>query len=308
MMPQGGFTVLIHTALIIIVWIFRKLRYVTHAGIRLPRATLVAVPLLAIAICTTAGMLIATALAEQPTYTLFMGTPQACAPHTFTLPEGPVAILRIDDIQAHAWRDIQLRMIDDALARDMRPVLGVIPVGFMRDGYLFSFLRARRCDVEIALHGWDNQDTADGRGEFAYLSERESLARLEQGKSALAKIEPNIRTFIPPENEMSLGALASLGQAGFSVLSSGGGRPDDFHATTYDFATDQLHTPASILTKCNERFVRGQHCVIMVHPQDFSMNDHELDPEKYAHYTALLDALVVGGVRVVRFSDLYAPR
>ena len=52
---------------------------------------------------------------------------------------GNKVVLRIDDIQAYSWRNISIKMIEDALARKMPVVLGVIPLDLLEDDKLVGY-------------------------------------------------------------------------------------------------------------------------------------------------------------------------
>ena len=216
-----------------------------------------------------------------------------------------MAILRIDDIQAFAWSDVQQRMIADAFARGNTPVLGVIPKGLKSDADLYGFLRSNRCNVEIAQHGYDHVGP-DGSGpEFAGVTEREAYRDIMTGKDIIETLSrEEVVTFIPPENTQSADALRAIERAEIPVISSEGASRWDYHAATFDYDADVLVSTEAVLSECDEHFKSATACVIMLHPQDF-VTANALDESKYAVYTSLLDELSKRGIEIVRFKDVY---
>ena len=303
MMPTGGFTLLIHLFINAIFFVARLVG-ITRTSVVLPQVALLALPLLVVLIFGAAHLVITQALAEEPTYSYFTPAAAPCPKPEPIDFERPTVVLRIDDVQAYMWRDISIRMTDDALARSMPPVLGVIPKGLSRGVALTSYLKSHRCEVEIAMHGWDHIPVEDGSGEFAYLSTGAALEHLLRGIEALARVSADVVTFIPPENEISDGTIEALPMAGLPIFSSGQGRPGDYDISTYDFVLERLETPGYVLSHCRRLFDEGAPCIIMFHPQDYAVNG-ELDAEKYERYLAILDGLASEGVVAARFSDLY---
>lgn len=217
---------------------------------------------------------------------------------------GKRAVLRIDDIQAFAWRDISERMIDDARSRSIMPLLGVIPLNLKDDSRMYGYLRSVRCDVEMAIHGWDNKVSADGEAEFQNLSEEEAYDRISRGKDILEWLSREaVITFIPPNNIYSEGTAQALKRSGIIYVTSEGTAELDYHATTYDFGEHRLVSAQEVLDACAQRFKADNICIIMMHPQDFA-TDGNLDEEKYALYLSILDTMRQSGVTFVRFKDL----
>jgi hypothetical protein len=216
-----------------------------------------------------------------------------------------MVIVRIDDIQAYAWSDIQRKMIDDALARQIPPSLAVIPLGLRDDLNLYNYLRSVRCNVEYALHGWDNLELVPGRGEFAELSERDARDRLEKGIAVIERLaHAQVTTFVPPLNAVSDGARKAISKMGIPVISSqDDSKKYDYDATTFDFTIDEFVGADPVLHECEIEFAEDGLCVIMLHPQDF-ITDGILDHRKYAEYIRVLDVLKERSATFVRFSDL----
>lgn len=254
-------------------------------------------------ILMTGARLIANALEGENNFDIIQPIVNPC-PYTYVKEEGKLAVLRIDDIQAFAWRDIAERMIEDARVRNIKPVLGVIPLNLKDDSRMYGYLRRARCEIETALHGWDNKVSEESSAEFERLSENEAEEKISRGKEILEWLtREDIITFIPPNNIYSEGTARALQKAGFKYVTSEGKAEFDYHAATYNFGADQLVPANEVVGACRARFEAGKICVIMMHPQDFAA-DSRLDEEKYAVYLSVLDAMRREGAMFVRFKDL----
>ncbi len=254
-------------------------------------------------IFATGARLIANARAGENNIDIIQPLVNPC-PYTYARESGKLAVLRIDDIQAFAWRDISERMTRDALARHIKPVLGVIPLNLKDDARMYKYLRSVRCEVEMALHGWDNKVSDEGVAEFERLSEEEAEEKISRGKEVLEWLaREDIVTFIPPNNIYSEGTGRALQKAGFKYVTSEGAAEFDYHATTYNFSASRLVPTDEVVDACKRRFEAGEICVVMMHPQDFASGD-KLDEAKYAVYLSVLDAMAREGTSFVRFKDL----
>lgn len=217
---------------------------------------------------------------------------------------GRTVILRLDDVQALAWRDISIQMIDEALRRNMPVVLGVIPMRLERDEKMVDYLKRNECNIEIAQHGWShNIDSNLDIAEFSDLSKEEAYAKIIKGKRVLESITNRpITTFIPPNNRYSSGTVAALDETGFKVVSSEGSEYFDYTASTYNFEKQELVSVANVINDCNKSLDQKETCMIMLHPQDYTDNG-VLDLEKYKNYLQLLDALEAMNVSFVKIQD-----
>ena len=216
-----------------------------------------------------------------------------------------MAILRLDDVQAYAWADIALRMMDDARERDIPLVLGVIPKGLRDDASTYTYLREHRCFHEIAQHGWDhNSETAGESPEFRGVPYDEALDDIERGKAVLeALARERMTTFIPPNNEMSVETYRAVEKLQIPIVSSEGENRYDFAATTFDYGDDRVTSVERMMEDCRERTASSDLCVIMLHPQEFA-TDGVFDNQKYQLYLDLLEELRKENYSIVRFKDL----
>jgi len=212
-------------------------------------------------------------------------------------------ILRIDDVQAFAWRETQIKMIEEALERNMTLVLGVIPGipgSLFEDVELSNFLRRNRCDVEIAIHGYEHSYREFGDLEF-------SEAREKIGKSLdiLGLIGSDIVSFIPPDNAISNDSILALGSHGIDVVSAGyDSGKYGFTSSTYDWANKKLESTKVVLKECEYALDTSGLCIIMLHPQDYSDGKGNHDPEKYDEYLALLDGVAKLDAEIITLRDL----
>ncbi len=227
-----------------------------------------------------------------------------CVPIPEPILHDRMVVLRLDDVQAHSWSGVNIKMMEDALTRDMPIVAGVIPKGIENDFRMMSFLMKQNCNIEIALHGYTHHIDLGyntEHGEFYGLTRKEAEEKLH---AALDEVRPlvdtPIVTFIPPQNQISAEAHAVLSEFGITHLSSEGMGVYDYDAKTWD------GVPAlEVAHDCEKRFDAGDKlCVIMLHPQEFSNKDLQVDEEKYREYIKLLDLLGTMQVSVVRFSDV----
>ncbi len=215
-----------------------------------------------------------------------------------------MVVLRLDDVQAFSWDEVNIRMMEDTLARGMPIVAGTIPKDINTDFKMVSFLNKHNCNIEVALHGYTHHIDLDyiaQDGEFHSISADEARIRLRKAIAEIGTvIDTPIRSFIPPQNQISAEAKRVLPEFGITHLSSEGNDMYDYDAKTWGGIS-----AIEVIETCEQRFAKGdQLCVIMLHPQEFSDEHMHVDEEKYHEYTKLLELLGEIDVSVVRFSDV----
>lgn len=209
-------------------------------------------------------------------------------------------VLRVDDIQAYYLKNIQSMMIQDALNMNKTLSLSVIPYGLLDDKEITQLLKENRCKLEIGLHGYDNTDF-----EFQNISYKEANSKIKKGLKILEEIEPKIITFIPPNNEISEDGRKAVYNNGIKVISSGSWNKEfGFSVSTYDWGNHSFTDYHEILEKCWNELEKGETCIVMIHPQDYTTNG-VLDYSKYTQYISLLSAIDSLNATVVTFRDLY---
>lgn len=215
-----------------------------------------------------------------------------------------MAIIRIDDIQAYYLEDISIKMMDDAKSRGIPLSLGVIPKAIDENTPIRQYLKKNLCWLEIAQHGWDHQGITPDTPEFYGVDKATATSDINRGKVILENLtEEKITTFIPPLNSVSDDAREVITEAGIRIISSEGINKFDYGATSFNFLTDTLNSPETILRDCKTRVELTSLCVVMMHPQDFTTKN-ALDPVKYAMYLDTLDSLQGANYTFVRFKDL----
>lgn len=251
-----------------------------------------------------ASLLVRYAITGDNNLDLLTNFIQPCEPFEIRAGE-KMAIVRIDDIQAHAWEGIAYRMMDEALQRKIPLLLGVIPKNLEDSQGMYAYLRNHRCNFEIAQHGWDHNDETGGESpEFRGMSKDDAYRDISRGKDILERLaRERMTTFIPPNNEASKGALEAIEELNIPIVSSEGETRFDYGAATFDYDVDSIVSVERVLADCDERFLASDVCVIMLHPQDF-LSDGAIDEKKYAIYPQLLDELQKRNIPIVRIKDL----
>ena len=215
-----------------------------------------------------------------------------------------MVILRLDDVQAFSWSEVNIRIMEDTLAHNMPIVAGVIPKDINTDFRMVSFLNKHNCNIEIALHGYTHHIDLDyiaEDGEFHSLTANEARERLRKALAEISLVIGSpVRTFIPPQNQISSEAARVLPEFGITHLSSEGSGVYDYDAKTWGGIS-----ALEVVEACEQRFATGDPlCVIMLHPQEFSDAQMHVDEEKYREYLKLLELLEEIDVSIVRFTDV----
>jgi peptidoglycan/xylan/chitin deacetylase (PgdA/CDA1 family) len=296
MMPTGGISLFLH---LLINVFYRLMKY--------PRRIVPFLIIFAVASVLIIGgrAAVVNSLKSENNLELLEDTLTVCKPVAQAYSENKV-ILRVDDIQANAYREMMEDIVKDAQKYNMRLVLGIIPKNLLEDKKLVRFLKKNSCNVEAALHGWSHvSDENDDLFEFEEMGADEARAKIQDGKKILAQVFDNpVVTFIPPGNEISDETKDVLDEEGIKYVSSGYvGGDFDMTAGTFDFPSKSLVSNDEILKRCEAKFEEKKPCIIVMHPQDY-MTDDKPDQGKYWFYIDLLNKLRNENVYSVTFSDL----
>lgn len=209
-------------------------------------------------------------------------------------------VIRIDDIQAYYHRDLQIKMLEELKKRGMVSSLAVIPFNLMEDKKMVRYLTQNKCDFEIGLHGYENTDY-----EFQNIDYYNANLKLEKGLDILNKIDSEIISFIPPNNEISVEGRQAVFDKGIKVISSGFQNKEfGFSASTFDWERDIFVNHIEVLKDCEKVLDKNETCIIMIHPQDYLTNN-KFDSVKYKEYEKLLEGLSGLNATIVTFRDLY---
>ena len=218
-------------------------------------------------------------------------------------------ILRLDDVQSGAWTSISIKMMNDVLERNLPIVAGIIPKYIEEDKIIKQFFKKNDCKVEIAIHGYDHGsgEYGDSNGEFAFLNQIDTKEKIALAKQSIAKIsDQNLNIFIPPNNQISDEARATLKESDF-IISSEGEDYYDYDSATWDFGSNSFINAEETIANCELAFSTGDNlCVIMIHPQDFSNNDMSINEDSYAEFTKILDYLESSNISVTTFNKMSA--
>jgi hypothetical protein len=290
MTPQGGFTTLFHLAILL--------------G-RMPREKVLSVFVIIIISFVTlrvGAKSIYDAYNHSPIQEIVSQVP-GC--QEVILPESNnLVVLRLDDVQAFAWRDISIEMMRDAIDRNMKINAVTIPIHLNTDKILVNFLKANQCNIELVLHGYDNTSEPP---EFAFLTQEQATQKIDLGLAELSQITTSkINFFVPPENSYSPGVSLAIKAKQMRVSAEGRGYYD-YSATTYDFTHNKLHDLEHVIAKCDARIAIDNICIVMLHPQDFADDAGQKDNQKYTTYLGLLEYLKQKNYRIVTFSELPPP-
>jgi len=297
MIVIGGFYSLIH---IIIIVVNKTTKFIKMHKI----LSYVIIRIIVLLILFSVYSLASSAMEGSPNFSFCAKFFNQCKPTEQPINKNKI-ILRIDDIQAFIWTDVQKQMIKDSIKRDIPPVLGVIPFGIENDKEIYGFLQKKNCNLEIAQHGWDHSMNTFGLApEFSDLTREEAYERVMRGKPILERLAgKEVVTFIPPNNSFSHGSKMALADAGFKIISAEGSGQYDFSASTYDWGKGELNSVEKVLSACKEGLAKNNLCVIMTHPQDYAKNGI-LNKAKYGMFLVLLDKLIELDAMFVKASDL----
>ena len=209
-------------------------------------------------------------------------------------------VIRIDDIQGNYNRDLQVKMLEDLKKKGLTASLAVIPLNLMEDELMVNYLYQNKCNFEIGLHGYDNNDY-----EFATLNYQQAKEKLEKGLKILNRIEEDVFTFIPPNNEFSDEAEQAVYDSDIEIISAGHWNSKyGFSISSYDWLNHEIRDAQEVLDECQEDLDRYEICIIMVHPQDYTTNG-QVDLTHYNEYLELLSGIKLMDANVVTFRDLY---
>ena len=210
-------------------------------------------------------------------------------------------VLRIDDIQAYADKGIQIKMLDELVRRNMTASLAVIPLNLSQDREMYNYLIRNKCNFDIALHGYNSDEM-----EFQYINYSDAQEKIIMGMNEIKRINSNVTTFIPPNNEISEEGKQAVWDNGMKVISSGFWNSGEygFSISPYDWGEKNLLNVSYVLEDCEADLQNTGYCVIMFHPQDYATNN-KFDEEKYGLFLELLDSIEKQNVTVSNLRDLY---
>ena len=310
MMPVGAISFIVHACIVMIKGIKKKLgikRREVYSKNESPLIVRIIIPLFLLLLFMVAVISIVydNARSQTSNVQLINLATEECKDFENEEKDFKV-VLRVDDIQANAWRDVQMQMISDAQEYKMPLSLAIIPLKLNSDPLISFFLRKKSCNLEFMLHGYDNSFE-----EYKELSYEQAFVKTQNGKNILReelKIEGDEPvSFVPPNNVLSKEAEKAVFDLEFKLISAGFGESDyDFGSSTYDFELLEPVPPEQVLNECRADFAEKGYCIIMIHPQDFVDEDGDIDWDIYdEHYIKLLDRLEsISNLEVVMMKEI----
>ena len=262
--------------------------------------------------------------------TMLLGTPQDAKatsnPPVLICPvTEPTVIFRLDDIQSGFLEDTQLAIMRTFEARDVALTIGVIGNSFFPpySDTLNSIMSNLGEKGEVACHSMTHSY-------FTSLSLDEQKKELSDCRDKLMTLFPGkeINTFIPPYNEFNNDTLEAMREESYSILSSkstnysipngscyneGGNFDEDdivdlpVGASTGGFGSTLVLQSAQTVFDQIEKQLKdnGQNwSVVMMHPQEFSTAEYEVDMDAIATLNELIDMCESSGYEMVTFSQL----
>jgi len=237
-------------------------------------------------------------------------------------------VFRLDDIQDYYLEEEQKAIIDafaDYATGSQSISIGIIGDLFAQPYNSFAEEIKLKMEQlgeqgEVVCHSMTHQP-------FVSKSEEEQYKELSDCKDKFAGIFPGkeINTFIPPENEYNSDTIKAMNRAGYTILSSqcttslcpNPGDPTSMPAylpagaSTGGWTTPYEMRPASeIFAEIQSQAESNNNqnwSVVMMHPQDFMLDDGiSLDEEAIETLKELIDMCLDNGYELVTFTQLEA--
>ena len=194
-------------------------------------------------------------------------------------------VFRLDDVQDYWLADTQVKIIELFSEKQVPLTIGVIGSLIGEDQKISSVIEENleSENIELANHSWNNDivTTLDENIEEKYILDTNAKIIEEFG------VLPT--TFIPPQNIYDESTIEILKNNGFTVLSS-----HKEEISTLSFGTEsfyvipaitetarlvnndsewQLVENTEILTKIQNSIATNGYAIVMMHPQEFSLNE-----------------------------------
>ena len=217
---------------------------------------------------------------------------------TVKLPNLPVVVIRIDDVQDYAFRDAQLVLLRYHTENKIPTSIAVIPELTKSDTELLTQIsESLRIGSEVSAHGWSHED-------LSKLSLLEQEKALREARLALELLfEVNVTVLVPPMFGYNDETLTAMHNTGFEVVSSA----IDLQAPTrradgivmlpatveYSDFVDGEWVSKSVEGRMKEVELsvdRYGYSVIVIHPQEL-MRDNQIDAGAVQDYCSLIELI-----------------
>jgi peptidoglycan/xylan/chitin deacetylase (PgdA/CDA1 family) len=204
-------------------------------------------------------------------------------------------VIRIDDVQDFAYRDVQLLLLEYSIKNDIPLSLAAIPSALGSDMLLLNALKsAVHSGSEVTAHGWEHED-------LTTLTERQQENALQESKSHLQELfAVNLTVLVPPLFKYNEDTLTAMRATNYSVVSG----LSEFHkigllppgvmsvpatveVSDYENGVWIMKTLDQLLKGVHESLTANGYAVVVTHPQEFIRHDR-IDPEIVATYYRLL--------------------
>ena len=226
---------------------------------------------------------------------------------------------RLDDVQDYWLSDTQIEIMNLFAEKEIPLTVGVIGSSIGMDENIMSTLKTNfdENNIEIANHSWDNEILEN----LEKHVQEEKILNTNTRIFELFGTTPNV--FIPPQNLYDKNTVKILYEYDFSHLIS---HIDDNDETfiidekfynvpsiteTGDLVNEntwQLRENNYILDKISNSIQERGYAIIMIHPQEFSLNlegnDWSPDEESLSNLNELLDKIIETKTKIVFSSEV----
>ena len=226
---------------------------------------------------------------------------------------------RLDDVQDHWLSETQVKIIELFAEKNIPLTVGVVGGLIGTDEKLISVIKnnLEKNNIEIANHSWDN-DALINLNENA---QKEKILNTNQKIIEIFGITPTL--FIPPQNLYDSTTIDILKDNDFSYLISHVDDNDSIFidndlfynipATTetgilLDSTQWKLHDKEYVKSRIIENLDTKGYSIVMIHPQEFSLNDkdeYDIPNEKSLERLGqLLDEVTALDSNIVNISEM----
>ena len=244
----------------------------------------------------------------------------------------PCIVFRLDDIKGLYLPDVQTKIMNEFQTKNASLTIGVVGFGFSADSKLISYLKnnlkPKHALLEIANHGWQNDD-------FAAHTLSGQISLMNTTNQELQKIlgkKPNV--FIPPSDLYDNDTLKVLKQLQMNVLSSSIWSEDKFVTVNGKIVANKdslgiYHVPSMtnfqidlgngsywasipkgvLISSINSHISKYGYDVILLHPQNFAtfVNGkyaNTVDKASLDELSSIIDYAKSKHMKIVTLSDI----
>ncbi len=226
---------------------------------------------------------------------------------------------RLDDIQDYWLADAQIELINLFAEKNIPLTVGVIGSLIGSDERIVSILKdnLEKDNIEIANHSWNNDvlPSVDENVQEQYIT--------ETNERILELFDVTPTSFIPPENKYDENTVNVLQRNGFTHLIAHIDENTETNIKNDSFYTIPAITETGILLDdiqwqiqekgyIKEKIIQSVeqkgYVIIMMHPQEFSLNaqgDYDVPNQEYlSELSLLLDEITQLDAKIVKISEV----